>query len=82
MAEPAPGIQVAQGYDFGDFVFVRTNDGVVAIDAGSAPRRVRSALADAGLTATSAWATGRRTGKGLTLSITTGPDTEVRSHHR
>jgi glyoxylase-like metal-dependent hydrolase (beta-lactamase superfamily II) len=51
MAEPAPGIQVAQGYDFGDFVFVRTNDGVVAIDAGSAPRRVRSALADAGLTA-------------------------------
>jgi glyoxylase-like metal-dependent hydrolase (beta-lactamase superfamily II) len=49
IAEPAPGIQVAQGYDFGDFAFLRTGDGVVAIDAGTAEHRVRAALADAGL---------------------------------
>jgi glyoxylase-like metal-dependent hydrolase (beta-lactamase superfamily II) len=51
IVEPAPGVQVAQGYDFGDFAFVRTDDGVVAIDAGTAARRVRSALADAGVSA-------------------------------
>jgi glyoxylase-like metal-dependent hydrolase (beta-lactamase superfamily II) len=51
IVEPAPGIQVAQGYDFGDFAFVRTDDGVIAIDAGTAAHRVRSALADAGLSA-------------------------------
>jgi glyoxylase-like metal-dependent hydrolase (beta-lactamase superfamily II) len=51
IVEPAPGIQVAQGYDFGDFAFIRTDDGVVAIDAGTASHRVRSALADAGLSA-------------------------------
>ncbi len=51
IVEPAPGVQVAQGYDFGDFAFVRTGDGVVAIDAGSAPHRVQTALADAGLAA-------------------------------
>jgi glyoxylase-like metal-dependent hydrolase (beta-lactamase superfamily II) len=49
--EPAPGVQVAQGYDFGDFAFVRTDDGAVAVDAGTAAHRVRSALADAGLCA-------------------------------
>jgi glyoxylase-like metal-dependent hydrolase (beta-lactamase superfamily II) len=49
--QPAPGIQVAQGYDFGDFAFLTTSDGVVAIDAGTAPRRVAAALADAGLRA-------------------------------
>jgi glyoxylase-like metal-dependent hydrolase (beta-lactamase superfamily II) len=48
ISEPAPGIQVAQGYDFGDFAFVATGDGVVAIDGGTAPRRVAAALADAG----------------------------------
>jgi len=46
---PSPGTQVAQGYDFGDFAFLTTSDGIVAIDAGTAPRRVAAALADAGL---------------------------------
>jgi glyoxylase-like metal-dependent hydrolase (beta-lactamase superfamily II) len=49
IAQLSPGIQVAQSYDFGDFGFVRTDAGVVAIDAGTAPRRVRAALADAGI---------------------------------
>ncbi len=49
--EPAPGIQVAQGYDFCDFAFLTTADGVVAIDAGTAPDRVAAALDDAGLKA-------------------------------
>ena len=49
--QPSPGIQVAQGYDFGDFAFLTTGDGIVAIDAGTAPRRVAAALADAGLQA-------------------------------
>jgi glyoxylase-like metal-dependent hydrolase (beta-lactamase superfamily II) len=49
IAEVAPGIQVAQGYDFGDFGFVSTESGVVAIDAGTAVHRVRTALAAAGL---------------------------------
>jgi glyoxylase-like metal-dependent hydrolase (beta-lactamase superfamily II) len=47
--EVAPGVRVAQSYDFGDFAFVSTSDGIVAIDAGTAPDRVRAALADAGL---------------------------------
>jgi glyoxylase-like metal-dependent hydrolase (beta-lactamase superfamily II) len=51
LAEPAPGVKVAHGYDFGDFAFVATDDGVVAIDAGTAPGRVTAALADAGLQA-------------------------------
>jgi glyoxylase-like metal-dependent hydrolase (beta-lactamase superfamily II) len=51
IAEIAPGALVAQGYDFADFAFVRTDDGVVAIDAGTAEYRVRAALADAGLQA-------------------------------
>ena len=51
LAEPAPGIKVAQGYDFADFAFLATGDGVVAIDAGTAPHRVTAALADAGLQA-------------------------------
>jgi glyoxylase-like metal-dependent hydrolase (beta-lactamase superfamily II) len=51
IAEPAPGIRVAQGYDFGDFAFVSTDEGIVAIDAGTAPDRVRAALAGAGLQA-------------------------------
>jgi glyoxylase-like metal-dependent hydrolase (beta-lactamase superfamily II) len=49
--EPAPGVRVAQGYDFCDFAFLSTGDGVIAIDAGTAPRRVGAALADAGLQA-------------------------------
>lgn len=51
IVEAAPGIRVAQGYDFGDFAFLATNDGAVAIDAGTAPGRVSAALADAGLKA-------------------------------
>jgi glyoxylase-like metal-dependent hydrolase (beta-lactamase superfamily II) len=51
IAEVAAGIRVAHGYDFGDFAFVSTGDGVVAIDAGTAEHRVRAALADAGIDA-------------------------------
>jgi glyoxylase-like metal-dependent hydrolase (beta-lactamase superfamily II) len=51
IVEVAPGVRVAQGYDFGDFGFVGTEDGVVAVDAGTAERRVRAALAAAGLRA-------------------------------
>ena len=49
LIEPAPGIRVAQGYDLGDFAFLSTGDGVVAIDAGTAPHRVRAAMSDAGV---------------------------------
>jgi glyoxylase-like metal-dependent hydrolase (beta-lactamase superfamily II) len=49
IVEVAPGVRVAQGYDFADFAFVSTGSGVVAIDAGTAERRVRAALATAGL---------------------------------
>ena len=40
---------MAQGYDLGDFAFLSTGDGVVAIDAGTAPHRVRAAMSDAGV---------------------------------
>jgi glyoxylase-like metal-dependent hydrolase (beta-lactamase superfamily II) len=46
---PAPDVHVAQSYDFGDFAFIRTSAGVVAIDAGTSPDRVRAAMADLGL---------------------------------
>jgi glyoxylase-like metal-dependent hydrolase (beta-lactamase superfamily II) len=46
---PVPGVSVAVSYDFGDFAFVRTGAGIVAIDAGTSAGRVRSALADLGL---------------------------------
>jgi glyoxylase-like metal-dependent hydrolase (beta-lactamase superfamily II) len=46
---PAPNVYVAQSYDFGDFAFVKTTAGVVAIDAGTSPDRVLSAMADLGL---------------------------------
>jgi glyoxylase-like metal-dependent hydrolase (beta-lactamase superfamily II) len=49
IVEVAPGVRVAHGYDFGDFAFVSTAEGVVAIDAGTAEHRVRTALADAGI---------------------------------
>ena len=49
IVEVAPGVRVAQGYDFADFAFVSTDSGVVAIDAGTAEHRVRAALADGGL---------------------------------
>jgi len=51
IVEVAPGVRVAHGYDFGDFAFVMTSGGVVAIDAGTAEHRVRPALADAGIDA-------------------------------
>ena len=44
-----PGVREAQGYDFADLGFVKAGSGVVAIDAGTAERRVRTALAAAGL---------------------------------
>jgi glyoxylase-like metal-dependent hydrolase (beta-lactamase superfamily II) len=46
---PAPDVRVAQSYDFGDFAFIQTRAGVVAIDAGTSPDRVRAAMADLGL---------------------------------
>ncbi|SDL93167.1 MBL fold metallo-hydrolase [Nonomuraea jiangxiensis] len=46
LVEAAPGVHVAQGYDFADFAFVITGTGVVAIDAGSDPRHVEAALRD------------------------------------
>src|SRR5216684_8526804 len=47
---PAPDVHVARCYDFGDFAFIQTSAGVVAIDAGTSPDRVRAAMADLGLT--------------------------------
>jgi glyoxylase-like metal-dependent hydrolase (beta-lactamase superfamily II) len=46
---PAPDVHVAQSYDFGDFAFIETGAGVVAIDAGTSPDRVLAAMADLGL---------------------------------
>lgn len=46
LVEKAPGVYVAQGYDFADFSFVVTDEGIVAIDAGSNTRNARAALAD------------------------------------
>jgi hypothetical protein len=40
---PAPDVHVALSYDFGDFAFIQTSAGVVAIDAGTSPDRVRAA---------------------------------------
>ena len=46
LAELAPGVHVAQGYDFGDFAFVSTTDGVVVVDAGTTEAHARAALQD------------------------------------
>jgi glyoxylase-like metal-dependent hydrolase (beta-lactamase superfamily II) len=43
---PAPDVHVAQSYDFGDFAFIQTSAGLVAIDAGTSPDRVLAAMAD------------------------------------
>jgi glyoxylase-like metal-dependent hydrolase (beta-lactamase superfamily II) len=48
---PEPDVQVAQGFDFGDFAFITTSDGVVAIDAGTAQARVKAALGELDLPA-------------------------------
>ena len=45
LVEMAPGVYVAQGYDFADIAFVLTDDGVVAIDAGTTEANARTALA-------------------------------------
>jgi len=46
---PEANVHVAQGYDFADFSFITTSDGVIAIDAGASEHRVSNALADLGL---------------------------------
>src|SRR5712691_9771290 len=46
---PAPDVHVARCYDFGDFAFIQTSAGIVAIDAGTSPNRVLAAMADLGL---------------------------------
>jgi glyoxylase-like metal-dependent hydrolase (beta-lactamase superfamily II) len=48
---PAPDVHVARCYDFGDFAFIQTSAGIVAIDAGTSPDRVLAAMADLGLPA-------------------------------
>jgi glyoxylase-like metal-dependent hydrolase (beta-lactamase superfamily II) len=45
---PAADVHVCLSYDFGDFAFIQTGAGVVAIDAGTSPDRVRAAMADLG----------------------------------
>src|SRR6266704_1223985 len=44
LLEVAPGVHVAQGYDFSDFAFVQTGKGIVAIDAATTDSNVRAAL--------------------------------------
>jgi glyoxylase-like metal-dependent hydrolase (beta-lactamase superfamily II) len=44
LVELAPGVHVAQGFDFADISFVSTDEGVVAIDAGTTEETARAAL--------------------------------------
>ena len=44
LIELAPRVYVAQGYDFADFAFVLTADGIVAIDAGTTEANARETL--------------------------------------
>src|SRR5262245_4024174 len=44
LVELAPGVHVAQGFDFGDIGFVSTDEGIVAIDAGTTEETARMAL--------------------------------------
>jgi glyoxylase-like metal-dependent hydrolase (beta-lactamase superfamily II) len=44
LVEVAPRVHVAQGYDFADLAFVLTDDGIVAIDAGTTETTARAAL--------------------------------------
>ena len=48
LLRPEPGVLVVQGYDFGDFAFITTGEGVIAMDTGTAEHQVRAALADVG----------------------------------
>jgi glyoxylase-like metal-dependent hydrolase (beta-lactamase superfamily II) len=44
VVELAPKVYVAQGYDFADLAFVLTDDGIVAIDAGTTETNARAVL--------------------------------------
>ena len=44
LVELAPGVHVAQGFDFADISFVSTGEGIVAIDAGTTEETARAAL--------------------------------------
>jgi hypothetical protein len=44
LVEFAPGVHVAQGFDFGDIGFVSTDEGIVAIDAGTTEETAGAAL--------------------------------------
>jgi len=44
LVELARGVHVAQGFDFGDIGFVSTDEGIVAIDAGTTEETARAAL--------------------------------------
>src|SRR5262247_3643570 len=44
LIELAPGVHVAQGFDFGDISFISTDEGIVAIDAGTTEETARAAL--------------------------------------
>ena len=44
LVELAPGVHVAQGYDFGDIGFISTDAGIVAIDAGTTVETARAAV--------------------------------------
>src|SRR5215813_239729 len=44
LVEFAPGVRVAQGFDFGDIGFVSTDEGIVAVDAGTTEETARAAL--------------------------------------
>src|SRR5499433_2026808 len=44
LLEVAPGVYVAQGFDVSDIGFISTDEGIVAIDAGTTEETARSAL--------------------------------------
>jgi glyoxylase-like metal-dependent hydrolase (beta-lactamase superfamily II) len=44
LVELVPKVYVAQGYDFADLAFVLTDDGIVAIDAGTTETNARAVL--------------------------------------
>ena len=44
LVELAPGVHVAQGFDFADIGFISTDEGIVAIDAGTTEATARAAL--------------------------------------
>jgi glyoxylase-like metal-dependent hydrolase (beta-lactamase superfamily II) len=80
LVELSPGVTVAQGYDFGDFAFVRTESGVVAIDSGTSEHRVAAALAAANLGAadiTHVILTHAHFDHAGGIAALTGPDTQV-----